>query len=59
MIPCMLERDEHNANARLIAAAPELLAALSNIVATDQRIASTLPTELIEAARNAIARATL
>jgi hypothetical protein len=32
MIPCMLFREEHIANTRLIAAAPELLAALRDVV---------------------------
>jgi len=32
MLPCMLERDEHNANVRLIAAAPALLEALAALV---------------------------
>lgn len=33
MLPCMLERDEHNANVCLITAAPALLEALRCIVA--------------------------
>ena len=34
MMPCMLERDEHNANVSLLLAAPELLEALQAITAS-------------------------
>jgi len=45
------------ANARLITAAPDMLAALEAIVNGDDRTSTTMPTEWIEQARAAIRKA--
>lgn len=51
------QRDEANANARLIAAAPELLEALKDMIVLQAGISSD-PVETLHKARDAIAKAT-
>jgi hypothetical protein len=47
MLPCMLERDEHNANARLIAAAPALLEIVERFIQLSNNLAVALTAEQI------------